>query len=169
MGQKIVPADLPVELAPCRLTNIRPTLAPQSWCRRRNWRCKWSGRRRHKTYSQRFAETSGALRSVLEQLAQLLAVLTCHDGIGISSGEMPPPPSAHALSEDHKNAVAIRSSSTPVFWLLTVKRGIGASAPVPRYSRTLLRGRMTAMTEEHPHLPFQSKMHNFTLGRLISD
>ena len=53
MGQKIVPTDLPVELAPCRLTNIRSTLAPRSWRRRRNWRCKWFGRRKHKTYSQR--------------------------------------------------------------------------------------------------------------------
>jgi hypothetical protein len=62
-----------------------------------------------------FAETSGPLRSVVEPL--LLELITpeicCHDGIGMLSGEIPPPESAHAVSDAHGPAALEVTRSVP--------------------------------------------------------
>ena len=53
------------------------------------------------------------MRSVLEQLAELLAVLTCHDGIRIPSGEC-----RHHRPPTH----FLRTTRTPLLFGVLVRR-----------------------------------------------
>lgn len=61
------------------------------------------------------ADTSGPFRKVVDPLLE--EVITpdsfCQEGIGIESGEIPPPLSAHAVSDAHGPAALVVVKSVP--------------------------------------------------------